>query len=211
MPLILLLMLFLLPLVRTLALVDSLPLCTWSYIDSLHFKNTPGGRDLTDLAFTGHFFTVPKRRISNTTVSCSHATDWVTLRNVQRRCRHYCAALTLASPPPVLKIPPPMDRRAASYVKDRLVYEEFQQEPPPSLEPKDPFQRQVRVSHMHAVVPYNISILRISIGIRTSKYGILLMGLRCFYVHIYDVVWFLMFFFVPASFFLYEEKHLFRG
>lgn len=40
-----------------------------------------------------------------------------------------------------------MDRRAASYVSDQLVYEEFQpvEAPPPSLGAKDPFQREVRV------------------------------------------------------------------
>ena len=38
-----------------------------------------------------------------------------------------------------------MDRRAASYVKDQLVYEEFKpvEAPPPSLGTKDPFQREV--------------------------------------------------------------------
>ncbi|CAM9777000.1 unnamed protein product [Ascophyllum nodosum] len=42
------------------------------------------------------------------------------------------------------QIPPPMKRRAASYVEDRLVYEDFRAEavpPPPSLSAKDPFQR----------------------------------------------------------------------
>eukprot|EP00752_Nemacystus_decipiens_P003228 g2986.t1 len=42
------------------------------------------------------------------------------------------------------QIPPPMDRRAATYVRDELVYEEFKpvDAPPPSLGAKDPFQRQ---------------------------------------------------------------------
>ncbi len=60
--------------------------------------------------------------------------------------------LCIARPPlaffcsPV-QIPPPMDRRAASYVSDQLVYEEFQpvEAPPPSLGAKDPFQREVGV------------------------------------------------------------------
>lgn len=44
-----------------------------------------------------------------------------------------------------VQIPPPMDRRAASYVRDQLVYEEFKpvEAPPPSLGTKDPFQREV--------------------------------------------------------------------
>eukprot|EP00903_Cladosiphon_okamuranus_P008332 g8015.t1 len=46
---------------------------------------------------------------------------------------------------PVIRtqIPPPMDRRAARYVRDQLVYEEFKPvEAPPSLSTKDPFQRE---------------------------------------------------------------------
>lgn len=47
-----------------------------------------------------------------------------------------------------MKIPPPMDRRAASYVKEQLVYNQIKPEdaaPPPSLSTtqgsRDPFQR----------------------------------------------------------------------
>ncbi|CAM9627506.1 unnamed protein product [Pylaiella littoralis] len=47
---------------------------------------------------------------------------------------------------PVIRtqIPPPVDRRAASYVQNQLVYEQFKpsQMPPPSLGNKDPFQRE---------------------------------------------------------------------
>ncbi|CAM9701947.1 unnamed protein product [Laminaria digitata] len=57
-------------------------------------------------------------------------------------CRGTGAAAGGAPRPIRTQIPPPMDRRAASYVKDRLVYEEFQQQPQSSLEPQDPFQRQ---------------------------------------------------------------------
>lgn len=48
-----------------------------------------------------------------------------------------------------VQIPPPVQRRAASYVEDELVYETYdpnEAAAPPSLGKKDPFQRTVRKS-----------------------------------------------------------------